>query len=346
MIEHPYGGKDFTTAFQSQWVVEKKLKRKAPIYLALRTLPFLRELIWKERPSLVFTYEFGPLPLFVSWLCSFLGLAHVAWTDDALWNAANSGLFRRVRRFLVLRWSSGLVVCNPQTRDFFSRRFAGPTGLCGILQQEGVFHAGLKAAEEEATVLARLHNLVGKKVFLCVGRLSPEKNLKWSVQMFANFPFRDSVLVFCGSGPQENALRALAAKLNVADRVIFTGYLSRSRLLPWYRLGSLLLFPSLNERFGAVVNEALLSGMPVLCSRFAGAAYLIQSGRNGDIIDPADESGSRQIFLNWAKRAEPLRGVIQTRPSLMFWEFRQSVENFRALVTAVLESRPPFKAPF
>jgi glycosyltransferase involved in cell wall biosynthesis len=331
MIEHPYAQNDFHLSFTPRWVISRKLRRKAPIYLALKTLPVLAGIFMSKRPQMIFSYEFGPLPLLMSLLCRLLGLPHLAWTDDALCHAETCGLFRRFRRALVLRWSAGLLVCNTATRDFFAATFKKPIAVCGILQQEDLFRTELRAAENAALALARTHALGDKKVFLCVGRLSPEKNLEWAIRAFATCPDTRAVLVFCGSGDEEGRLRDLARHAGIASRVIFTGYLDRRSLFPWYHLGSLLLFPSMDERYGAVVNEALLSGLPVLCSQWAGAAELIRPGWNGDIIDPGGES-SGEIFRRWAARVPTVPKEIRMRSSLMEKRFEDSVREFCGLV--------------
>ncbi len=57
----------------------------------------------------------------------------------------------------------------------------------------------------------------------------------------------------------------------------------------FYAAADLLVFPSLGDPWGLVVNEALACGVPVLCSRLAGCADdLIRPGENGWRFDPLD----------------------------------------------------------
>ena len=48
------------------------------------------------------------------------------------------------------------------------------------------------------------------------------------------------------------------------------------------------MFPSLTETFGNVTTEAMASGLPVVAFDCAGAAQLIESGRNGMLADRGD----------------------------------------------------------
>jgi glycosyltransferase involved in cell wall biosynthesis len=51
-------------------------------------------------------------------------------------------------------------------------------------------------------------------------------------------------------------------------------------LLAWYHCASGFILPSYYEPFGAVINEALIFGLPVFCSQFAGASFLLNSGED------------------------------------------------------------------
>src|SRR4029077_1895535 len=51
-----------------------------------------------------------------------------------------------------------------------------------------------------------------------------------------------------------------------------------------YRSGDVLVFPTLEDPWGLVVNEDMLSGLPVLCSKHAGCAEELLTSR--DIFDP------------------------------------------------------------
>ena len=56
-----------------------------------------------------------------------------------------------------------------------------------------------------------------------------------------------------------------------------------------YRSADLYVFPTLRDAWGLVVNEALLSGVPVLGSMYAGCApELLPAESTFDPLDPAD----------------------------------------------------------
>jgi glycosyltransferase involved in cell wall biosynthesis len=67
----------------------------------------------------------------------------------------------------------------------------------------------------------------------------------------------------------------------------FHGHVAASDLRGAYRAASVLVFPTLCDGFGLVVQEALAHGVPVITTTNAGAADLIQDGRNGFVVAPA-----------------------------------------------------------
>ncbi|MGH8951634.1 MAG: glycosyltransferase, partial [Acidimicrobiia bacterium] len=81
-----------------------------------------------------------------------------------------------------------------------------------------------------------------------------------------------------GEGPEVGHWRVLARRLGVADRVEFTGRLSREETL--LRIGGsrLLVHPSFHDSGGFVVVEAMAQGVPVLTLDIGGPAFLSEPG--------------------------------------------------------------------
>ncbi len=131
----------------------------------------------------------------------------------------------------------------------------------------------------------------GKKTadFLAVGRLVPAKGLRRLIRALEALPGgQQPSLTIAGSGPLEKELRAMA-KAAAGVRIVFAGQVPYERLPEVYRESRALVFPTLNDNWGFVVNEAMASGLPVLCSVFAGASQLVGEGQNGLLCNPMDE---------------------------------------------------------
>lgn len=104
-----------------------------------------------------------------------------------------------------------------------------------------------------------------------VGRLAPGKRFDVLLHALAALP-QDVRVLLVGGGPDEARLRATAAQLGVADRVLFAGerpHLSgQGADLPALLAAmDVLASPSPEEAFGLAVVEGLAAGLPVLYVR-------------------------------------------------------------------------------
>jgi hypothetical protein len=124
-------------------------------------------------------------------------------------------------------------------------------------------------------------------VLLALSRLHEKKGLDVLLGALVQLP--QCVAWIAGDGPLESSLKALAAKLGVADRVRFLGWRTdRGALL---RAADICVLPSRWEPFGTVMLEAWAAGTPLLAAASAGPAALIQDGRNGLLV-PIDDSAA------------------------------------------------------
>lgn len=127
--------------------------------------------------------------------------------------------------------------------------------------------------------------------FIYVGRLSGEKNVATLIQAFHILKGRESAandwgLLVVGNGPLREELVELCSMRGIAD-VHFIGGKSWRELPEYYAMSDVLVLPSTSEPWGAVVNEAMVCGLPVLVSNRCGAAYdLLIEGENGFVFDP------------------------------------------------------------
>jgi UDP-glucose:(heptosyl)LPS alpha-1,3-glucosyltransferase len=81
----------------------------------------------------------------------------------------------------------------------------------------------------------------------------------------------------------------LASKLGVRDKVVFAGFVPD--IAACYAASDIFVFPTIYEPFGLVITEALSTGLPVVTSKLAGAAEIMDDGRDGLLLnDPTDQS--------------------------------------------------------
>ncbi|MBK8321724.1 MAG: glycosyltransferase family 4 protein [Betaproteobacteria bacterium] len=106
--------------------------------------------------------------------------------------------------------------------------------------------------------------------------------------------------VLAGEGGQSHAMRELAAKLGVADRVRFTGRIGTDELAALYANASAVCFTPLDEDLGYITLEAMLSGKPVItCTDSGGPLEFVIDGETGRVVppDPAAIAGAVSDLL-------------------------------------------------
>jgi alpha-1,3-rhamnosyl/mannosyltransferase len=109
--------------------------------------------------------------------------------------------------------------------------------------------------------------LGAEPLVLCVAAKRRHKNLDTLIRALALVEGACPQLVLPGSPTEyESELRALAAELEVADRVHFPGWISTAQLDALYAMADCFVLPSLQEGFGLPVLEAMRHRVPVACS--------------------------------------------------------------------------------
>ncbi len=124
----------------------------------------------------------------------------------------------------------------------------------------------------------------GAPFVLAAGRLHPNKAFDVLVRATASLP--GIHVAIAGEGGEEGALRDLAARLGVADRLHLLGW--RTDVAALMEAADVLVCPSRIEPLGNVVIEAWARRTPVVASRSAGPAWLIRDGEDGLLVPLED----------------------------------------------------------
>jgi len=130
-----------------------------------------------------------------------------------------------------------------------------------------------------------------KPIIVSVGRLIEQKDYPTLLRAFAKVRLAvDARLVIIGEGPLRQKLADLAAQLEIAGDVMFTGWLDNP--FEVMRQSSLFVLCSLYEGFGNVIIEAMACGLPIICTNCPGGpAKILDNGRYGKLVDIGDIEG-------------------------------------------------------
>ncbi len=118
-----------------------------------------------------------------------------------------------------------------------------------------------------------------------VGRLDPMKDHATFLRALAQVPAARAVIIGDGTDTARAELQALAASLNVADRVLWEQ--AGADMVAAYNAFDLLCLPSaFGEGFPNVVGEAMACGIPCVVTDVGDSARLV--GTLGEVAPPRD----------------------------------------------------------
>ena len=164
-------------------------------------------------------------------------------------------------------------------------------------------HSFAYFTEEPEKVENALPGEVFKIVF--IGQLVHRKGIDVLLNALGNLKEKSFQLALVGCGSDEAKLKVLASELQIAEKVEFVGVVPNASISQYLCQADLHVLPSRWDRWGAVINEALMSGVPSLASNACGGSCLLGSEltgstfRNGDV---ADLTNKLKVRMSLGKR--------------------------------------------
>jgi glycosyltransferase involved in cell wall biosynthesis len=151
-------------------------------------------------------------------------------------------------------------------------------------------------------------NVARRPAILCVGQLIARKGIHLLLDAAAAVQQQgeEFSLMFVGDGPDKAALQAQVASLGLRNVEFHSGR-SPEKMRAVYASADSLVFPTLEDVWGLVANEAILSGLPVLCSKYAGCAIeLFPPEYIVDVHNPSDFAAKlRSLVCGEIKAVDP-----------------------------------------
>jgi len=183
---------------------------------------------------------------------------------------------------------------------------------------------------------------------LNVGGIHERKNIVQLVHAFAGLANQNDYpgkLLITGSvsgAPYQEKMKkicdAAVRETGMANRIVFTGYISEMELDSLFRMADVLIYPSLYEGFGIPLLEAMKLELPVITSSTTampevagGAAYLADPNNTKEMTSAMSD------LLQNKKLQEEMKAKGRERAGAYTWQYVS--EKYLALYEEVIASR-------
>jgi glycosyltransferase involved in cell wall biosynthesis len=204
---------------------------------------------------------------------------------------------RSVKHWLdAVRWSARIdffIAVGSTGRDYYAKHGYRPDRL---------YPFGYAVAPRESRPAS---SIVNRRV-LFVGQLIHRKGIDLLLRAFAAAMGASETwyLDIVGDGPLRTPLATLAERLGLEGRVTWHGNQNNERVRELMASAPMLVLPSRYDGWGAVVNEALMAGTPVVVSDACGAADLVADSDRGVLFRAGSTSALAEALSVLRERIE------------------------------------------
>lgn len=174
------------------------------------------------------------------------------------------------------------------------------------------------ARRAKPDALPRVIKRPGERWLGTLAGLRPVKNLPRLVRAFAGLP-EEWQLVILGEGPERDAIRAEALRLDIAHRVHLTGFVAE----PAKAVGLFDLFAlsSDSEQFPISVVEAMAAGLAVASTDVGDVAAMLAEANRPYVTPPGDERALAAALATLADNEALRRGIGEANRALARAEY-------------------------
>lgn len=192
--------------------------------------------------------------------------------------ASRNYFFRQVLKLAAK--SAVFITQTPSLRNDLMNK----TGIPSAVLPNGITLGKDKASGTKAVFVGRLVS----------SRLN-DKGVRFLIEAVRDQPYGTLII---GGGPEVSALKAQAG---VSPNITFMGEVRPGEVRKYLLQGFALVLPSVHgEGLPNVLLEAMAVGLPVIATRTAGIPDVVDHGRTGFLIPPADSLAIRSCLgLLW-----------------------------------------------
>lgn len=165
-------------------------------------------------------------------------------------------------------------------------------------------------------------------VFVYSAKLVPRKDPLTLLEAAKRVEDRDrTVVLFLGDGELRVGLEQYALENGI--RAVFAGFINQGDLPAHYAAGDVFVLPSIYEPRGAVINEAMACGLPIIVSDRCGSiGDIVLEGENA-LVFPAGDAETLASLMKQLIDDVALRHSLGTRSReiISTWDYARDVDG-------------------
>jgi len=283
-------------------------------------------------------------------ISALLGMAACWWSGvpfflygDSSFPPPETTLRSRIRARLLrmlFRSASGFMVSGALNADYYRHYGADPEHfflLPWAVDNERFAEASRFAPGEREAMRETLGIRHDQTLFVFSAKLVGRKDPMTLVRAYEQLPDRDrAALLFLGDGVLREPLETFAREHELRN-IHFAGFVNQSELPKYYGMSDVFVLPSTYEPRGAVINEAMACGLPVIVTDRCGSiGDIVLEGENAFVYPAGDAAVLSKSMARLiadpelrARMAERSRQIIAT------WTFARGVEGVKAALAYV-----------
>ena len=221
-------------------------------------------------------------------------------------------------------------------QDLFEADISGATVVALFLLPWAVDNDRFEAASrfapgEREAMRERLGVRKDQTLFVFSAKLVERKDPMTLLRAYAQLPDRGrAAVLFLGDGVLRQPLESFAREHGLAN-VHFAGFVNQSELPKYYGMSDVFVLPSTYEPRGAVINEAMACGLPVIVTDRCGSIGDIARDGDNAFVYPAGDA--RALSASMARLLDPAlraRMAQRSREIIATWTFARGVEGVKA----------------
>lgn len=245
------------------------------------------------------------------WLCVY-ALKSLKWgfsipalcTIHATEHGRNHGIRTEMQRYIascegmLVYECKRIITCSNFMRDDVGTLFSQPLDKIKVIPNGiEVTKFGKRIKNKE---FRRKFAEDEEKIVIFIGRHVHEKGIHLLIESIPSIveKYKNIKFIIGGIGPMTLELKDKVQRMNIQNKVIFTGYISDEDKINLYKVADAAVFPSLYEPFGIVVLEAMASGCPVVASDVGGISEIINHKTTGLKFIPSSVNSLRDNLIS------------------------------------------------